>query len=188
MLMTNPISSPFYLSASEIETLVAQEQLLRILRPDLQQHIQAMITKVQNPYVVQHEGHIYLRLDGLEANNRHTIYQLIQRLQVGEDVNLAALPDSLRGLLEPEPGKMSRFIGALLFGGSGGIALGVVGMAVGILITAVYELITRLPVEKLMGMDLSAVFFITFCALGWAGTTLFFWRRQRPFGKTPSPS
>lgn len=167
-------------SATEIDHLVAEGKLLRLLQPDVKETVARALRQHDRArtYVVENEGELYLSFHTIEdEQQRQRIYQLIQRHQSGERVNLNALPDHLKQLLQPEFTWTGRLLGAVLLGALGGVALGILAMAVSILIFNVLGLFMDQVVFEFEGMGLTAVTFIIFSTLGWAAGAILAWRR-----------
>ena len=74
-----------------------------------------------------------------------------------------------------------RFITVFILGAVGGVFAGVLGMAVTILILGFLRLIFPDAVFQMGGMQVTAVVFAIFCALGWFGFSLFLWHKLPAF-------
>ncbi|MCA9959398.1 MAG: hypothetical protein R3E31_08795 [Chloroflexota bacterium] len=178
---TTPMPPNTY-SAAEIDHLVAEGKLLRLLQPDVKATVEKALRQHNeaHTYVLESDGELYLSFHTIEdTQQRQRIYQLIQRHQTGERVNLNALPAYLKQLLQPELTWTGRFLGAVLLGTFGGIALGILAMAVSILIFNILGLVTSQVKIEYAGMGVTAVTFIIFSVLGWAASTILAWRRLR---------
>jgi len=74
---------------------------------------------------------------------------------------------------QPHP----RFIGALVLGAFIGVFVGLLAMSVAILIMGLLRLfLPDLPFQ-LVGINITAVIFVIFCALGWISATLIIWHK-----------
>ncbi len=73
--------------------------------------------------------------------------------------------------------KQVRFWSALVLGAAAGIFIGLLGMAIAILMLGVLSLGLPDISFKIAGLSATAVAFVVFCALGWAGASLFIWRK-----------
>jgi hypothetical protein len=169
------------LTAHEIERLVAEEKLLRILCPDLQNQVQQAV-KTQHEgseYVLEHNGHLYISCAQIEdPDKRKQTYHLLQRYQLGERVSLTRLPPELQQILQPQLTPTGRFLGSLLMGGGVGIICGVLAMSIAILLTISSDWINEQPMLAFSGMGFTAVTFIVFSIMGWAAGAFIAWRRH----------
>jgi len=169
-----PLTSP-----ADVEHLLSQKKALRVLQPALRQQIEQGTR--QNPalasYVFYHQGELYLSLASIgNAQRRAQTYDLIQRYQIDPAVNLHKVPAGLRMCLQPKQNRESWRMGAVAMGAMAGILFGVMGMAIEILMTAVFGFS-----ETNSGATMTAVTFVTCWALGWAATTYYLWRKH-PLG------
>ena len=178
-----PLGKPTPLSTGEIQTLIAEGKLLRILRPDLRENIQRVIrvNASDNPYVVDHvvecDGEIYLSFQGIDdPRQRERIYHLVQQLQAGGAINAALLPAPLRAILEPGQVRRNRLAAALVLCAVTGVVSGVVAMAISVLATTVFST----PTGHFAGMDITAVVVGVFCVLGWFTSAVAVWARFKP--------
>ncbi|MBE2220511.1 MAG: hypothetical protein IAF02_03170 [Anaerolineae bacterium] len=74
-----------------------------------------------------------------------------------------------------------RFVGALLLGSFVGLFMGLIMMALAILICGVLRLFLPDSTFQVAGMAVTAVIFVVFFALGWAGGTLVIWHKLPQF-------
>jgi hypothetical protein len=166
------------MSPSELNTLVQDKQLLRILQPHLCQKIELAIQKHPDKrvYVVQDQDRIYLCLRSIQDRQQRALaYDLVQRFQIGEPVDLRTLPEALRLLVQPENSHRGTIFGALFLGAAIGIICGVLGLAVSALLVAIFG-----DVENaFVGVQLTAVSFILCSVLGWSGATFYIWHKQK---------
>lgn len=168
-------------SSAEINHLIAEEKLLRLLRPDVIATVRRALQQhdVQDDVIVNGDE-LYLSFLAIgDAAQRQHLYRLIQRHQMGERVNLDMLPGHLRRLLQPELTGMGRLLGALLLGASGGIIIGVLAMAISILLVNLLDLLIGSIRNEFAGMGITAVTFVVFSFLGWGASTMIAWRRLR---------
>lgn len=181
-MMISQRSEPISLN---IDLLLHQRKLLRILQPSLRQQIEEAIRlePALKSYILQHQAEIYLSLESIgDPQQRTQLYDIIQGYQIDANVDLRKLPTGLRACLQPQKQRQGRLIGALAVGLVAGILLGLMGIAVGVLATAVFGLGN----ESTSAMVPVATF-ITCYALGWAAVTYYlwhthplgFWRRSR---------
>ncbi len=164
---------------ADIDHLLDQRKVLRILQPTLRQQIENALRR--NPaltdYVVYHRSEMYLSLESIHnAERRAQFYDLIQWYQIDPDVDLHKLPSGLRACLQPKQNRQGRLMGALVLGALAGILLGLMGMAVGVLVTAVFGM----PNENVETMVVTVTFIIC-CTFGWAAATYYFWHKH-PLG------
>lgn len=167
----------------EIQSLIAEGKLLRILRPDLRENIQHLIqvNASDNPHVVVHQGEIYLSFQGIDdSGQRELVYHLVQQLQAGAVIDTALLPAPLRAILEPGHVRRSRLAGAFVLCVLIGVASGVIALAISVLATTVLDM----PVAYFAGMEVTAIVFVVFCVLGWFTSAVIVWARF----KLPSAS
>ena len=75
----------------------------------------------------------------------------------------------------------ARFIGALLLGAFVGLFTGLITMSLAILICGMLSLFWPHSTFHIVGMDITAVIFVVFFALGWAGGTFFIWHKLPQF-------
>lgn len=190
-----PPGGPTPLSTDEIQRLIAEGKLLRILRPDLRENIQRLIRvdASDNPrvvghvvghvvdhvvdHVVVHRGEIYLSFQGIDdSGERELVYHLVQQLQAGAVIDMALLPEPLRVILEPGHVRRSRLAAAFMLCGLTGVASGVVALAISVLATTVLSM----PVAHFAGMEVTAIVFVVFCVLGWFASAVIVWARFKP--------
>ena len=175
----------------EIQSLIAEGKLLRILRPDLRENIQHLIqvNASDNPHVVDHnvdhvvvhQGEIYLSFQGIDdSGQRELVYHLVQQLQAGAVIDTALLPAPLRAILEPGHVRRGRLAGAFVLCVLIGVASGVIALAISVLATTVLDM----PVAHFAGMEVTAIVFVVFCVLGWFTSAVIVWARF----KLPSAS
>jgi len=80
---------------------------------------------------------------------------------------------------QPNP----RFIGSLVIGAFIGVFVGLLAMSVAILIMGILRLfLPELPFQ-LVGINITAVIFVIFCALGWISATLIIWHKLPSISK-----
>lgn len=75
----------------------------------------------------------------------------------------------------------SRFIGALILGSIVGVFIGLIAMALTIIVCGVLRLFFPSSAFQLAGMNATAVIFVIFYALGWAGGTILLWHKLPHF-------
>jgi hypothetical protein len=168
------------LTALEVEQLVQDNRLLRILRPNLQKAIEraAAAHREASHYLVRCEGQLYLSFDSIsDAAQRRYIYHLVHQYQLGENVDLRPLPPPLRQLLQPGLTRTGRLLGSLLISAFVGLIIGVLAMAVGLLALTGTGLLANVATMRLAGLEMTAVLFVVFGALGWAGGTIVTWHK-----------
>ena len=174
------ISNP--MTSADIEKLVDEGKLLRLLRSDLIDRVKKGMSRQEDAcrFVVQDEEQLYLTFDAIEdAQERQRIYTLIQQYQLGQHVNLRTLPITLRRLLEPELTGLGRFLGALILGAIAGIGIGIMAMAICILVINLIEFFTNPVALEFGGVGISATVFVIFCALGWAAASVLSWHKLK---------
>jgi hypothetical protein len=174
---------PQQLSPLEVERLAQEGELLRVLRPNLRAKIERglVLNSQAAAYVVQSNGEIYLSFTCIsDKYQRQQAYQLIQRYQLGEPVDLSPLPEPLHHLIQPKPTYMERFTAALILGGVLGTLIGVLAMAISIQAIAATELITGTAVDGFANLQVSAIIFVIFSVVGWVVVTAFIWHKFRP--------
>lgn len=169
-------------SPADVDQLVAEDKLLRILTPDVQTSVARMLAAHVDSarHLVQCEGQLYFTLaEVTDSAERARLIGLLRRYQLGEPVSLDALPASLRQLLQPNLTPVGRLLGALVLGAAGGFAIGVLAMAICTLILNALALSSAAVILNIAGMRITAVTFVIFSALGWAAATFIAWRRLR---------
>ncbi|MCA9972725.1 MAG: hypothetical protein KC425_21045 [Anaerolineales bacterium] len=170
------------ISQPDVDQLLAEDRLLRVLTPALQ----ALITKTLTTntegaqHLMQCNGTLYFSfVDVADAQERTRLVNLLRRYQLGEPVTLDALPAELRRLVQPNLTQTGRLLGAVLMGAVAGFVVGVLAMAICILLINILELLSSAIILEIAGMGITAVTFIIFSTLGWAAATLVAWRRLR---------
>ncbi|GIK54797.1 MAG: hypothetical protein HND44_04750 [Chloroflexi bacterium] len=163
---------------ANIDFLLEQRQVVRILQPTLRQQIEQAIQV--NPslssYVWPHQGELYLLLTSInDASRRGQVYDLIQRYQIDPTTDLDKAPYGLRACLQPHRHRQGRRMGAFALGAVVGMMLGLIGMALSVVMTVV------LGLEGAAWERITAVTFVVCSALGWAGATYYLWYKY-PFG------
>ncbi|MFQ5398392.1 MAG: hypothetical protein ACE5E7_02215 [Anaerolineae bacterium] len=170
------------LSSGQVNQLVQDGSLFRILNPSLAQQLEQMITDSHgrnHPLIIKLEGMVFVSLQTLQdERERRRVSHLLQRFQLGDDVVLASLPDPLRRVLQPESSQTVGFMRALVLGGLAAVAFGVLAMAISIQLIAVFELFTGIRTDAFAGMEITAVTFVIFSTAGWLFSTALFWRRM----------
>lgn len=178
-----------HLRSREVENLIEEGKLLRVLRPDLQRSIESALSSHNgndNPYVLKNGREIYLCFRHIDNEQRRKrIYRLVQQYQTGEPIDLTSLPLALRQIIQPELTPVGRFIGALIGGAFIGVLIGVLAMAMGVPIIAALELTTGRVLAETHSIQMSAVIFVIFSVIGWMVGTIFAWFRIPP--PTPPP-
>ncbi len=162
------------IEVEEINQLLEQHWLLRVLQPKLRHQIEESVENSPNlaGYVREYDGEMYLSLEAISnPQKREQVYDLIQCYQIDESVSLQKAPAGLRACLERGRNKHGRFIGAVAVGAILGCVIGLMGMALGVLLLSVTGLR-----DEVVGLRITAVMFVTFCALGWVAGTYYLWR------------
>lgn len=158
----------------EIERLLAERLILRILQPALQKQIEQSIKHDPEAaaFIFLYEGQMYLSLESIpQEEKRNEVYATIQRFQVDENANLSQIPSNLRGYLQTSKERRGRFIAAIALGAVLGVVLGLMGMAIGVLVLSMTGL-----TDSVAGIGITAVTFIACCTLGWFLATYYLWR------------
>lgn len=169
---------PDTLSPNRLEMLIAECKLLCILQPQLRNRISQ--SQENSPFVVQHGNQVYLSLEHIEEHKeREYYYQLIQRFQSGQEVNLVTLPIELQRILQPESYPQPFFWGPLILGGGVGLAVGVLGMAVGMLFWNATAVTFGTADPEVFNVQVPTLIFVLFSAVGWAATSFIAWRRMK---------
>ncbi|HRQ37455.1 MAG TPA: hypothetical protein PLD25_06025 [Chloroflexota bacterium] len=163
---------------ANVDFLLEQRQVVRILQPALRQQVEQAIqvNPSLNSYVWSHQGELYLLLTSInDANRRGQIYDLIQRYQIDPSTNLDMAPRGLRACLQTQSHRQGRRMGAFALGAVVGVMLGLIGMALSVLVTAVWGL------GGIAWERVTAVTFVVCLALGWAAATYYLWYKY-PLG------
>jgi len=169
-----------------IEFLIEEKKIVRILQPQLclliQQNIQNHPEAL--PYLLHYEDQMYLSLQTItDRRRREKIFNLLQKHQLGQRVDLTLLPNPLRSLIQPPPPSLN-IVHASLLGAGMGLIFGILGMALGALVMT----IAGLSNSTVFGVGFTAASFIIFAALGWIGTTIFLWPKVQanPLARRPA--
>jgi hypothetical protein len=161
---------------AHIDQLVEAYQLVRILEPSVRRQIEQVVQKNpdQQAYLQYHQGNLYLSLNSINNPKRRShIYHQIQQYQIDPTTSLEQLPDELYLCFYAHPPRLP--VGrAILVGAGIGILCGLIGMALGIMLTAMLG-----TSDNYGGFAMTAVIFVLGCTLGWAGATLYFWRHSQ---------
>lgn len=170
---------------SDIDKLVDQGKLLRILHPTLREQVnQARQRGETSPYVIEVDGHFYISLaEVIDEKQRVHFYRLIQQHQAGKRVSLQELPPALQRVLQFELTQMGQFLGAGLLGGVLGVIVGVFAMALSILLVTEIGWLMNRAVGTYAGMNVTAVSFIVFTFVGWAASSFVMWRKPHLWEK-----
>ncbi|MCP4428610.1 MAG: hypothetical protein GY803_29340 [Chloroflexi bacterium] len=157
------------LSATAVIQLEDEGKLVCILQPEIKARLQRLIATSASetrPYLVESGDQVYISIADIEnETQRRRVHDLIQRYQIGLNVDLSGLPNPLRQLLQPQP--PTKTLRALAFCGMMGLALGILAMAVSILAIAAVELALQVTLDEFSGMQITAVSFVIFSVLGW---------------------
>jgi hypothetical protein len=165
---------PTQIDSVEIERLLDERLILRILQPSLQKQIEQSIKHdaEASAFIFLYEGQMYLSLESIpQEEKRDEVYATIQRFQIDENANLSQIPSNLRGYLQTSKERRGRFIAAIALGALLGVMLGLMGMAVGVLVVSMTGL-----TDSVAGVGVTAVTFVACCALGWFLATYYLWR------------
>lgn len=173
-----PQRPPALAADTNVDLLLEQRQVVRILQPSLRQQVEQAIQV--NPslssYVWPHQGELYLLLTSInDAHRRGQVYDLIQRYQIDPTTDLDKAPHGLRVCLQPHRHRQGRRMGAFALGAVVGVMLGLIGMALSVVITAV------LGMGGTTWERITAVTFVVCSALGWAAATYYLWHKY-PLG------
>lgn len=162
----------------ELEQLLDERFIVRILQPSLQKQIEQSIKYDPEAasFIFTYEDQMYLSLKSIASEEkRQEVYNIIQRFQIDENINLQEIPAGLRGYLQTSKERRGRFIVAIGLGALSGVMLGLMGMAIGVLILSIFGLI-----NDGVGIAIPVVAFIACCTLGWFFATYYLWQ-VRPF-------
>lgn len=179
-----------YLSITQIEDMVQECKLLRVLRPDLQKRLRRQLP--HNPYLFENRGQLYLSLEHIEdETQRGHAYKRIQAHLVGARQDLRDLPDELYRLLEPELTNSGRFLGLFLLSGILGVVMGVLGMALSMVFIIALEINWQVVLQDSTPLPLPLVTFVISMILGWLaiGLGLYSYYSQQfpmPFSNAPA--
>ncbi len=173
-----PQRPPALAADTNVDLLLEQRQVVRILQPSLRQQVEQAIQV--NPslssYVWPHQGELYLLLTSInDAHRRGQVYDLIQRYQIDPTTDLDKAPHGLRVCLQPHRHRQGRRMGAFALGAVVGVMLGLIGMALSVVVTAV------LGMGGTTWERITAVTFVVCSALGWAAATYYLWHKY-PLG------
>jgi hypothetical protein len=158
----------------EVDRLIEQRMILRILQPDLQKQIEDSIENDPElaSFVVYYDGKLYLSLESIaDREEREQIYSIIQSFQIDDSASLNRVPANFRAFLHAAKNRQRRFIGAVAMGALSGIVLGLMGMAIGVLVLSITGL-----ADNVAGMAITAVTFVACCAVGWFMATYYLLR------------
>ena len=169
-------SSQHPLSPARLEQLISEKKLLRILQPELKQKVAQ--ANPQGPYIVCNESHLYFSLEHIgDPKRREQVYHLIQRHQVGDVINQAAIPIEFQPFFDDRWTNRTIFWLALIIGGAGGIIMGVLAMAIGTLFLNMTAITLGREAFDPTGVQITAVIFVLFAAVGWLVTSLITWHK-----------
>lgn len=162
-------------AATDINLLLDQYKVLRILQPSLRQQIERV--SKQNPalqnYVLYHQGELYLSLEEIEnLQRREQTYAIIQSYQIDTSIELDQIPAGLYACLAPKRNRRGRLVGAMTLGALGGLLVGLAGITLALLFTAVFNITDPMT---------SGITFIATATIGWAAGTYYFWYKY-PLG------
>lgn len=74
-----------------------------------------------------------------------------------------------------------KLLGAVALGALGGVFIGLLAMAISILVLGILRLIFPDMTFQLVGLNVTAVIFVIFFALGWLGGAMILWYKLPPF-------
>ncbi len=174
------------ISDGEIDSLVAEEKLLRILHPNVREQVWQSMGRSSEArqYVVVSGEHLYISLAHIgDEKERDRLYRLIQRHQSGEEVDLQLLPWPIRQILQPELTRFGRFLGGVLLGLVVGIGTGLLAMALAMVLHSAIEGFLQQEIRPLQGIDVTAVSFIVFTCVGWVAAAVVAWRNPQLWQK-----
>ncbi len=139
------------------------------MQPELILKVQTAVSHKDHPYILQFNGQLYLTLHQIRSDiHRERAFHLLRKLQLGEEVDLSKLPNSLRHIFQPDSPTANTLTGSMAMSGLIGMACGLIAMSVGILFMTIFGT----AVEPASGIQPTAVIFIISCCIGWLVTTL----------------
>lgn len=168
------------MAAINIDTLLEDGKLLRVLSPEIRARIERVLpahTETQQ-FIIESDGQLYLSFISItDPSQRQQMVRLIQRFQSGEQVDLASLPAALQQLLQPELTQFGRLLGAVFLGSFVGIGTAILALAIGTLLLNVLPVLGVLGGSEPDTVSLTAIIFVVFGVLGWLVGSFVAWRR-----------
>lgn len=167
------------ISPNHLDKLVADYKLLRILTPSLKKQVEKY--QSEHHLVIEHGNQLYLSLEHIaDQKQREHVYQLIQRHQIGQPVELSVLPGELQDILQPGGRRTPLFWGPFLVGGVVGLIIGVLMMAVGTLFMNVSAVtLNAAATPEPINLQIPTIIFVFFAAFSWIITSWFAWLRVK---------
>lgn len=163
-------------SPLQVEQLVDDKQIIRILQPELLQRLSERNENghLTGPFITFH-GQLFLSLQKIRnAEERERVFYLLRDYQLGNKINMSMLPRSIRAALTGQPTKSELNTKNMLLGLLGGALVGVFSLVLCLFIST----ISGSTLVSGNGMQIAMIAFSVGTLLGSIGTSFLLWQRQ----------
>ncbi len=153
-----------YASITNLQKLIDTKQVMRIMQPELILKVQTAVSRKDHPHILEFNGQLYLTLHQIRSENqRERVFHLLRKLQLGEEVDLSKLPNSLQHIFQPDSRTANTLTGSMTMSILIGMVCGLIAMSVGMLCMTIFGT----AVEPASSTQPTAVIFIVSCCIGW---------------------
>ena len=139
------------------------------MQPELLQKVKTAVSQhAHHPHIFQHNGQYYLTLHQIRSDNlRERTFHLLRKMQIGEDIDLAKLPVSIRRIIHPHSTPVRSLTSNLTMSIAIGMMLGLMAMAIGMLFVTIFGS-TGMSNN---GIQTTSIIFVVSCVISWLVTT-----------------
>ena len=101
----------FY-SNLQINSLIEEKKIIRIVRPALQSEIEARYPNGRFPsYIIQHRGQLFLSLQSItNFQQRETTFSILRCYQIDDTIDISQLPTFIRQILGESASNANSFV------------------------------------------------------------------------------
>lgn len=173
-----PRKSQGFYSNLQINSLIEEKKIIRIVRPTLQSEIESRHANGRFPaYIIQHRGQLFLSLQSIQnSQQREQVFSILRGYQVDDTIDVSQLPDFIRRVLGESTSVQNNFVSSLTLGTFLGGISGILALA----LTLIGLMIAGVSTMSDTGLRITAWAFALGSVLGCAVCTLVLWMRFQP--------